>query len=118
MPGTRDRIAPDSELQVDSPTAMAGYWRDDGATRAKRDGPWIRTGDLARRGADGFLHITGRADDLINRGGEKVAPLEVESAISAHPDVLEASVVGMPDRELGEIVAAAVVAGPGHARRA
>ena len=113
VPGTRDRIAPDGELLVDSPTAMVGYWQDDAATRAKRDGPWLRTGDLAWRGADGFLRITGRVDELINRGGEKIAPLEVESAISAHPDVMEASVVGVPDRDLGEVVAAAVVARAG-----
>jgi long-chain acyl-CoA synthetase len=115
VPGTRDRIAPDGELQVDSPTAMVGYWKDDAATRAKRDGSWLRTGDLARRGPDGFLRITGRVDDLINRGGEKIAPLEVESAIGAHPDVMEATVVGVPDRDLGEIVAAAVVARAGSA---
>jgi long-chain acyl-CoA synthetase len=113
VPGTRDRIAPDGELLIDSPTAMAGYWQDDAATRAKRDGPWLRTGDLARRGPDGFLRITGRVDELINRGGEKIAPLEVESVISAHPDVMEASVVGLPDRDLGEVVAAAVVARAG-----
>ena len=115
VPGTRDRIAPDGELQVDSPTAMVGYWRADAATRAKRDGPWLRTGDLARRGADGLVRIVGRVDDLINRGGEKIAPLEVESAIGAHPDVMEASVVGLPDRDLGEVVAAAVVARRGSA---
>src|SRR5262245_2372936 len=113
VPGTRDRIAPDGELQIDSPTAMAGYWRDDAATLAKRDGPWLRTGDLARRGADGLLRITGRVDELINRGGEKIAPLEVETAIGAHPDVMEASVVGVSDPDLGEIVAAAVVARAG-----
>ena len=57
----------------------------------------------------------GRVDELINRGGEKIAPLEVESAIGAHPDVMEASVVGLPDRDLGEVVAAAVVARAGSA---
>ena len=114
VPGTRDRIA-DGELLIDSPTAMVGYWQDDAATRAKRDGPWLRTGDLAWRGPDGFLRIAGRVDELINRGGEKIAPLEVESAIGAHPDVMEASVVGLPDRDLGEVVAAAVVARAGSA---
>ena len=115
VPGIRDRLTPDGELQVDTPTAMVGYWQDDSATRARFDGPWLRTGDLARRGGDGLLRITGRVDELINRGGEKVAPLEVESAISAHPDVMEASVVGLPDRDLGEIVGAAVVARAGSA---
>ena len=109
VPGTRDRIALGGELQVDTPTAMVGYWKDETATRAKFDGPWLRTGDLARLGNDGLLRIVGRVDELINRGGEKIPPVEVESAIIAHPDVLEASVVGLPDRDLGEVVGAAVV---------
>ena len=109
VPGTRDRITPGGELQVDTPTAMAGYWRDDGGTRARFDGPWLRTGDVARWGEDGLVRIVGRVDELINRGGEKVAPFEVESVINAHPDVLDVSVVGLPDRDLGEIVGAAVV---------
>ena len=92
---------------------MVGYWNDEAATRAKFDGPWLRTGDLARLGDDGLLRIVGRVDELINRGGEKIPPVEVESAIAAHPDVVEASVVGLPDRDLGEVVGAAVVARPG-----
>jgi len=109
VPGTRDRIAPDGELQVDTPTAMAGYWEDDPATRARFDGPWLRTGDVARRGEDGLVRIVGRVDDLINRGGEKIAPFEIESVLSTHPDVVDVSVVGLPDRDLGQIVGAAVV---------
>jgi long-chain acyl-CoA synthetase len=113
VPGTRDRIAPDGELQVDTPTAMAGYWEDDPATRARFDGPWLRTGDVARRGEDGLVRIVGRVDDLINRGGEKIAPFEIESVLSTHPDVVDVSVVGLPDRDLGQIVGAAVVVRPG-----
>ena len=113
VPGVRDRIVPGGELQVDTPTAMAGYWNNPAATREKFDGAWLRTGDLARAGADGFLRIVGRVDELINRGGEKIPPVEVESAIAAHPDVVEASVVGLPDRDLGEVVGAAVVARAG-----
>ena len=101
VPGVRDRIAPGGELQILTPTAMAGYWRDPAATREKFDGPWLRTGDLARRGPDGLLRIVGRLDELINRGGEKIPPVEVESAIAAHPDVVEAAVVGLPDGDLG-----------------
>jgi acyl-CoA synthetase (AMP-forming)/AMP-acid ligase II len=92
---------------------MVGYWRDPAATREKLDGQWLRTGDLARLGPDGLLRIVGRVDELINRGGEKIPPVEVESAIAAHPDVVEAAVVGLPDGDLGEIVGAAVVARPG-----
>jgi long-chain acyl-CoA synthetase len=109
VPGVRDRITGGGELQVDTPTAMVGYWNDAAATRDKFEGPWLRTGDLARLDADGLLRIVGRVDELINRGGEKIPPVEVESAIAAHPDVVEASVVGLPDRDLGEIVGAAVV---------
>jgi acyl-CoA synthetase (AMP-forming)/AMP-acid ligase II len=115
VPGVRDRIAPGGELQVETPTAMAGYWNDEAATREKFDGSWLRTGDLARLGPDGYLRIVGRVDELINRGGEKIPPVEVESAIVAHPDVVEAAVVGLPDGDLGEIVGAAVVARPGSA---
>jgi len=115
VPGIKDRITPDGELQVDTPTAMVGYWNDDVATRAKFDGAWLRTGDLACRGDDGFLRVVGRVDDLINCGGEKVAPFEVESAISAHPDVMEVSVVGLADQDLGEVVGAAVVLRSGSA---
>jgi acyl-CoA synthetase (AMP-forming)/AMP-acid ligase II len=113
VPGIRDRIAPGGELQVDTPTAMAGYWNNPEATREKFDDPWLRTGDLARLEADGLLRIVGRVDELINRGGEKIPPVEVESAIAAHPDVVEASVVGLPDRDLGQVVGAAVVARAG-----
>jgi acyl-CoA synthetase (AMP-forming)/AMP-acid ligase II len=113
VPGVRDRIAPGGELQVDTPTAMTGYWKNPVATREKFDGPWLRTVDLARVEADGLLRIVGRVDELINRGGEKIPPVEVESAIAAHPDVVEASVVGLPDRDLGEVVGAAVVARAG-----
>jgi long-chain acyl-CoA synthetase len=113
VPGVRDRIAPGGELQVDTPTAMAAYWNNPAATREKFDGPWLHTGDLARVEADGLLRIVGRVDELINRGGEKIPPVEVESAIVAHPDVVEASVVGLPDRDLGEVVGAAVVARAG-----
>jgi long-chain acyl-CoA synthetase len=115
VPGIRDRIAAGGELQVETPTAMVGYWNDAAATREKFDGPWLRTGDLARLEGDGLLRIVGRVDELINRGGEKIPPAEVESAIVAHPDVLEASVVGLPDRDLGEIVGAAVVVRAGSA---
>ena len=113
VPGTRDRISADGEPQVDTPTAMVGYWKDDAATRARFDGPWLRTGDIARRADDGTMRIVGRVDDLINRGGEKIAPFEVESVIGAHPDVVDVSVVGLADPDLEETVGAAVVARPG-----
>jgi long-chain acyl-CoA synthetase len=87
---------------------MSGYWRDDDRPIIDADG-WVRTGDLGYLDGDGYLYVTGRAKDVIIRGGENVAAPRVEVAILAHPDVRSAAVVGLPDDDLGEVVAAAVV---------
>jgi long-chain acyl-CoA synthetase len=107
--GTVDRISPSGELLVRSPTTMLGYLNDPIATDAKFDDGWLRTGDLASRAEDGMVNVFGRVDEVINRGGEKVVPLEVEEALCNHPSIVEAAVVGLPDQEYGSIVAAAVV---------
>ncbi len=107
--GTVDRISASGELLVRSPTTMLGYHRDPEATAAKFEDGWLRTGDLASRSDDGVVRVYGRVDDVINRGGEKVVPLEVEEALCSHPSVVEAAVVGLADEEYGMIVAAAVV---------
>ena len=107
--GTLDRISPAGELLIRSPTAMLGYHRNAEATAAKIQDGWLCTGDLAARRDDGMVQVFGRVDDVINRGGEKVVPLEVEEALCAHPCVVEAAVVGLPDDEYGSIVVAAVV---------
>jgi O-succinylbenzoic acid--CoA ligase len=72
---------------------------------------WFHTSDLGRRLDDGRLEVIGRIDDVINTGGVKVAPLLVERALTAVDGVTDACVVGLPDPEWGQIVAAAVVAG-------
>ena len=74
---------------------------------------WFRTGDLARISPGGFVEITGRLRERILRGGYSVFPQEVEAVLAEHPDVAEAAVVGVPHAELGEEVAAFVVAKPG-----
>jgi acyl-CoA synthetase (AMP-forming)/AMP-acid ligase II len=107
--GTTDCISASGELLIRSPTTMIGYHHNPEATAAKFEDGWLRTGDLASRGANGVVQVYGRVDDVINRGGEKVVPLEVEEALCGHPSVVEASVVGLPDTEYGSIVAAAVV---------
>lgn len=78
-------------------------------------GEWVRTSDLARIDADGFLFIEGRADDAIIRGGFKVQPETVRAALERHPAVAEAAVVPLPDRRLGQVPAAAVEIRPGTA---
>ncbi|MFC5008326.1 AMP-binding protein [Dactylosporangium cerinum] len=100
------------ELQVRGPMLSSGYWRRPDATAASRtvDG-WLRTGDVAAIGADGWHRIVGRAStDLIKSGGYRIGAGEVEDALLAHPAVREAAVVGVPDDDLGQQVTAYVVA--------
>jgi acyl-CoA synthetase (AMP-forming)/AMP-acid ligase II len=75
---------------------------------AFRDG-WFRTGDLGRFDSDGYLTIEGRLKEIINRGGEKISPREIDEALMAHPSVAQAVAFAMPHDKLGEDVAAAVV---------
>jgi long-chain acyl-CoA synthetase len=101
------------ELLVAGSLVCRGYWRNPEATaRAFVDG-WLRTGDVARRGPDGFLFVCDRLKDMINRGGEKVFSVEVENVLTAHPDVVEAAVVPSADPVYGEVVRAVVVRRPG-----
>ena len=98
------------ELWIRTPAALEGYWNDPAPVLT--DG-WFRTGDLARISGDGFVEITGRLRERILRGGYSVFPQEVEAVLAAHPEVAEAAVVGVPHPDLGEEVAAFVVARPG-----
>jgi amino acid adenylation domain-containing protein len=100
------------EIMLRGPTMTRGYYNDDEATRASFRADWFRTGDLGYFDADGYLFIVGRIKDVINRGGQKVSPLEVEEALLSHPDVLEAGAFAIPHRKLGENVAAVVVLRP------
>ncbi|MFZ5893635.1 MAG: class I adenylate-forming enzyme family protein [Myxococcota bacterium] len=103
------------ELVVRGPNVMRGYWRDPEATaRALRPGSIpgevvLHTGDLFRSDDEGYLYFVARADDIIKTRGEKVAPCDVEQAISTLPDVVEVAVVGVPDPIHGVAVKAVVV---------
>ena len=99
----------EGEIVARGPTVFDGYWDDPEATAAAFIGDWYRTGDLGRFDEDGYLEITGRIKDLINRGGEKISPLEVEAVLAEHPAVDSACVFAVPHASLGEEVAAAVV---------
>jgi benzoate-CoA ligase len=92
-------VADDEEgsLWVRGPTACVGYWNDRARSLATFHGPWTRTGDRYIRGGDGRWTYSGRADDMLKVGGIWVSPFEVESALSSHPAVLEAAVVGHVD---------------------
>jgi len=88
--------------------SFEGYWRrPDADAKSLRDG-WYFTGDTGFMDRDGDLFVTGRVDDMIITGGENVSPVEIESALSLHPAVLEVAVVGLPDEKWGRVVAAFV----------
>jgi len=98
------------EIEIRGPTLMKEYFRDpENTRRAMRDG-WLRTGDLGRIDADGFIFIVGRSKEMILRGGENISPLEIEEVVVKHPAVREAAAIGVPDRIWGETVGLAVVA--------
>ena len=105
------------ELQFAGPGVTPGYWGQEEATRAAftADG-WLRSGDLARRDADGFTWIAGRRKEMFISGGENVYPAEVENVLSAHPAVLDAAVLAQADPKWGEVGRAFVQLAPdgGH----
>lgn len=104
------------EIVIRGPNVMLGYYKDVEATRAAfMPGGWLRTGDLGHQDADGFFYVTGRIKELIIKGGENIAPREVDEALLGHPCVLEAAAVGIPDRHYGQEIMACVVLKPGHA---
>jgi acyl-CoA synthetase (AMP-forming)/AMP-acid ligase II len=95
---------------------MRGYWRDPARTAEVIDADgWLHTGDLGVVGADGNLRIVGRLKEMYIRGGYNVYPAEVEAALSEHPSVARAAVVGVPDPVLGEVGVAFVVPEPDSA---
>jgi long-chain acyl-CoA synthetase len=103
------------EILVRGDLVMPGYWQNpEASAQALRDG-WLRTGDLGRMNADGYLTLCDRSKDMIISGGSNIYPREVEEVLLIHPDVTEAAVVGAPDPDWGEVVVAFVV---GNADRA
>ena len=122
LPGREVRIVDDvgvelpvgvvGEVEVRSPHMMRGYWNDESATRKLLNNGWLKTGDLARLDPRGYLSIVDRKNDMVITGGENVYPTEVEAFLYRDPDVLEASVFGVPDPRWVERVVAAVVLRP------
>ena len=102
------------EIAIRGPSVMRGYYKNDAATTAAftPDG-WLRTGDLGHRDGDGFFFVTGRLKELIIKGGENIAPREIDEALLTHAAVLEAAAVGIPDKNYGQEILAAVVLKPG-----
>jgi long-chain acyl-CoA synthetase len=112
-----DREAPvgkEGEIIIAGPMLMKGYWNKPQETaEALKDG-WLYTGDIGYRDEEGYFFITERKKDLIIKGGENIAPREVEEVIFSHPKVSEAAVVGVKDDVYGEEIKACVVLNPGE----
>ena len=101
------------EIVARGPRLMRGYWGQPDATADTMHDGWLYTGDLGYQDEDGYIYLSGRAKDFIKRGGEMVAPEEVEHILHACPGVEECAVIGLPDETWGERVVAVVVSTPG-----
>ena len=109
-------VAPgvEGEIAVRGPNVMLEYLKNPEATAAALiDGGWLLTGDLGRQDGDGYVFVTGRLKELIIKGGENIAPREVDEALHAHADVVEAAAFARPCKTYGERVEAAVKLKPG-----
>jgi O-succinylbenzoic acid--CoA ligase len=110
LPGVEFQVAADGEILLRSPTLMKGYRLDPERSAAAVDADgWFRTRDLGEIGTDGRLRVLDRLDDLVNTGGIKVSPAEVERVLIDHPGVADAGVAGRPDPHWGQRVVAFVV---------
>jgi len=109
-------VAPgqEGELIVRGPNVMPGYHNKPEETRNALRAGWYHTGDLAKSDENGFLTITGRLKELIIRGGQNIAPAEIEEVVNTFAPVLDCAVVGVPHEHLGEVPALFVVPRPGQ----
>lgn len=110
------RVLPEGEpgeIQLSGANVMRDYWRPPENRSGVAPDGWLATGDLGYRDADGFYFVTGRLKELIIKGGENIAPREIDEALLKHPAVLEAAAVGIPHRDYGQEIAACVVVKPG-----
>jgi acyl-CoA synthetase (AMP-forming)/AMP-acid ligase II len=97
------------EVVIQGPNVVDGYENNPEANAKSFTNGWFRTGDQGMIDSEGYLHLTARIKELINRGGEKIAPLEIDEIMMTHPSVAEAVAFGMPHPTWGEEVAVAVV---------
>jgi len=97
------------ELQIRTPFGMLGYLDDPALTESSFNGGYFRTGDIAQRGPEGCVELVGRLKEIVSRGGNKIAPQEIDNLLCSHPDVAAALSAGVPDARLGEALHAVVV---------
>jgi acyl-CoA synthetase (AMP-forming)/AMP-acid ligase II len=101
------------EIWLRGPAVTPGYWRKPEETAIAFEQGWFRTGDLGNVDREGYYYLTDRIKHIIISGGENISPKEIEAVINRFPDVVESSVVGIPDEKWGEKIVAAVVPRPG-----
>lgn len=111
--GTPMKVGEVGEIICQSPLATHGYYKNPEATNAAFLNGWFCTGDLGYFDEEGYLYVSGRKKDMVKSGGISIYPLEIESVIYSHPDVLEAAVIGVPDVQWGEALKAVIVLKPG-----
>ena len=102
------------ELWYSGAAVCKGYWNNPEATGQSFRNGWLLTGDMAMFDEEGYLFLMDRKKDMIIRGGENIYSVELENTLYAHPSILEAAVVGVPDKIFGEKVKAVIVAKPDH----
>ena len=102
------------ELCVKGPGVMTCYYHNEEATNDVLKDGWLLTGDMAYMDEDGFIYLVDRKKDVIITGGENIYPVQIEDFLSAHPDVKDVAVIGLPDARLGEITAAIIELKKGH----
>ena len=100
------------EIVMRGNSVMAGYYRDEVATKKVFEGGWLHSGDLGVQHSDGYVELRDRDKDIVISGGENISTVEIEHAIEAHPAVFEVAVIGVPDPKWGERPKAFVVRRP------
>jgi acyl-CoA synthetase (AMP-forming)/AMP-acid ligase II len=104
------------EIVIRGPQVTSGYYKNEAATASGFfPGGWLRSGDIGLRDSDGFFFVTGRIKELIIKGGENIAPREIDEVLLRHPAVLDAAAVGIPDPHYGQEIMACVIRRGGHA---
>jgi len=112
--GNEKPLNESGELWFKGPAVCKGYWNNPEGTRETFTNGWLHTGDIGKVDEDGYLYLLDRKKDMIIRGGENIYCIEVENVLYSHPKVLEAAVVGVPDKIFGEQVKAVLVLKPGE----
>ncbi|KAD4584857.1 hypothetical protein R6Q59_036361 [Mikania micrantha] len=107
--GVEQKAGANGEVCIRGPNVTSGYKNNPEANKSAFLFGWFHTGDIGYFDSDGYLHLVGRIKELINRGGEKISPIEVDAVLLSHPDVAQAVCFGVPDDKYGEEINCAVI---------